>query len=253
MKLKEAQLLGILTLIVTGIVILCMWGGKGQGQEEIASSAAVQEDGQAAHGEPVVGTLDELLKIMADRADKHEATVEIEGVAKGRHREDSAIDEQLENVEPEDIPLVSGKDPVEAQPKPAPIIHVVQKGDTLSGISRKYYGSGSRRDWERILAANKSLIQGPLDLRPGMKLVIPPTSDTRVASAEARGTGVARLSASAAASEAKTYTVAQGDNLFRIAIRHYDDASAWKKILKANSDKLKKPQDLKAGMTIVLP
>lgn len=49
--------------------------------------------------------------------------------------------------------------------------HIVQKDETLFGISRDYYGSGDQ--WERIFEANRSVLSDPDKLRPGMKLLIP--------------------------------------------------------------------------------
>jgi len=50
-------------------------------------------------------------------------------------------------------------------------IHVVQKGDTLSAISAKYYGSA--RQWRKIVAANRDNLPDPNHLTPGSKLLIP--------------------------------------------------------------------------------
>lgn len=49
--------------------------------------------------------------------------------------------------------------------------HVVQKGDTLFGLSRKYYGTDKR--WKDIWEANKSVVPNKDKLTPGTKLVIP--------------------------------------------------------------------------------
>ncbi len=66
------------------------------------------------------------------------------------------------------------------QPRPAPPtdlpqqklrIHTVQRGDTLSGISKQYYGTTTK--WQKILDANRSILKNPDSLTPGMKLVIP--------------------------------------------------------------------------------
>ena len=59
--------------------------------------------------------------------------------------------------------------------------HVVAKGDTLSSISRKYFGSD--KYWRQILAANKGASEKTLKI--GQKLVIP----TREAFAGAENTG----------------------------------------------------------------
>jgi 5'-nucleotidase / UDP-sugar diphosphatase len=50
-------------------------------------------------------------------------------------------------------------------------IHVVQKGDTLSSISSKYYGSA--KQWRKIVNANRTNLPDPNRLVPGIKLIIP--------------------------------------------------------------------------------
>jgi LysM repeat protein len=49
--------------------------------------------------------------------------------------------------------------------------YVVQSGDTLASISRKFYHSSAR--WKEILDANKKSIDDPEKLRVGQSLVIP--------------------------------------------------------------------------------
>ena len=50
-------------------------------------------------------------------------------------------------------------------------MHVVEKGDTLSAISKKYYGKSS--DYMKIFNANKDLLKDPDHIYPGQKLRIP--------------------------------------------------------------------------------
>ena len=49
--------------------------------------------------------------------------------------------------------------------------HIIQEGETLSEISRKYYDSA--RKWQKILEANRDLIDDVSKLKPGTKLIIP--------------------------------------------------------------------------------
>ena len=49
--------------------------------------------------------------------------------------------------------------------------HIVQRGETLSGISQKYYGSATR--WQKILETNQDTITDANKISPGTKLVIP--------------------------------------------------------------------------------
>jgi nucleoid-associated protein YgaU len=55
--------------------------------------------------------------------------------------------------------------------KPFERIHVVRSGETLSDISRQYYGSADK--WQKILGTNRLPISDPGKLRPGMRLIIP--------------------------------------------------------------------------------
>jgi LysM repeat protein len=49
--------------------------------------------------------------------------------------------------------------------------YVVQRGDTLASISRKFYKTSGQ--WKRILEANRDVIEDPKDLTVGQILVIP--------------------------------------------------------------------------------
>jgi LysM repeat protein len=49
--------------------------------------------------------------------------------------------------------------------------YVVQSGDTLASIARKFYRNSAR--WKDIERANSSKLKGPSKLKPGMILVIP--------------------------------------------------------------------------------
>ena len=52
-----------------------------------------------------------------------------------------------------------------------PRSYVVQEGDTMASISRKFYKSSGR--WKQILEANSGVVDNPQKLKPGQKLTIP--------------------------------------------------------------------------------
>ena len=64
-----------------------------------------------------------------------------------------------------------GNDTKKAHGRKAGQTYVVQSGDTLFSISRKFYKSPKR--WKEILEANKNNIRDPKDLTIGQTLVIP--------------------------------------------------------------------------------
>ena len=53
----------------------------------------------------------------------------------------------------------------------APVFHTVVKGDTLSAISKKHYGSANK--YHQIFEANKPMLKDPDKIYPGQVLRIP--------------------------------------------------------------------------------
>ena len=66
------------------------------------------------------------------------------------------------------------------------------------------------------------------------------------ATGTAQGTGLA----AAADAQPVIYTVASGDTLSKIALRHYGSASLWRKIYEDNRDVIGNPDRIRAGMQI---
>ncbi len=54
-------------------------------------------------------------------------------------------------------------------------LYIVKSGDTLSRISRKFYGSS--KHYRHIMNANKKLLKTAKDLKPGQQLTIPSLND----------------------------------------------------------------------------
>lgn len=50
-------------------------------------------------------------------------------------------------------------------------VHVVEKGDTLSAIAKKYYGKANA--YMKIFEANRDVLTDPDKIKPGQKLRIP--------------------------------------------------------------------------------
>ena len=63
---------------------------------------------------------------------------------------------------------------LEAPPAPPAQFHDVVKGDTLSAISKKYYGDANK--YNAIFEANKPMLTHPDKIYPGQKLRIPALS-----------------------------------------------------------------------------
>ncbi len=68
-------------------------------------------------------------------------------------------------------PVVKEVDREEVTTVKTPRYHIIRSGDTLSGISYQYYGTENK--WQKILDANRDVIQDVGRLRPGTRLIIP--------------------------------------------------------------------------------
>jgi LysM repeat protein len=112
--------------------------------------------------------------------------------------------------------------PVYAQ---SPIVHVVQRGETLYGIARRYGVSVSA-----ICAANS--IADPSLIYVGQQVVIPGTSGP----------------STPAPSGESTHVVQPGENLYRIALRYGTTIMAL-----ANANGISDPTQIRVGQTLVIP
>jgi len=95
-------------------------------------------------------------------------------------KKNTELREQLRTVEQlnqqQRQAALGGKSPkaIEAEQKPIPPgarTYVVEHGDTLASISRKFYKGPGR--WKDIQDANFNTLEGTVKLKPGMTLVIP--------------------------------------------------------------------------------
>lgn len=68
---------------------------------------------------------------------------------------------------------------VEVEPAPVAVSgaceeYVVQKGDTLQKISKKFYGSYAK--WGKVYEANRNILEDPDKLKVGMRICVPGAS-----------------------------------------------------------------------------
>jgi len=67
--------------------------------------------------------------------------------------------------------VVTGGAPAATAAGSAPKVHVVEKGDTLGAIAKRYYGKAGA--YMKIFEANKDILTDPDKIKPGQKLRIP--------------------------------------------------------------------------------
>lgn len=138
---------------------------------------------------------------------------------------------------------------------PGKTVHVVKEGDTLSSLSRQYYGKAAY--WSLIHEANKSVIENPNNLKDGTKLEIPARAATPTTVA---GTVTPKVptkeipvSTPIAKPVASEYTIQKGDTLGVISEKFLGTKNRWEEIYELNKDRIKNPNAMKEGTVIRLP
>ena len=150
-----------------------------------------------------------------------------------------------------------------------PKIYVVNEGDSLAGIARKFYGSreGSKKiNIARIFDVNRKLLKSPDEIRVGQKLIIPPllasvpdkgkivnvlsgTEFTKVESI-----GKRHLLANGSQAEQNSgYVVREGDSLWQIAAEQLGNGSRCSEIAELNAGVLDGEDNLSVGMRLKMP
>jgi nucleoid-associated protein YgaU len=110
-------------------------------------------------------------------------------------------------------------------------VHIVRRGDDLWSLAEDYYGNG--RDWRRIAMANPSVLTGGPDrLEVGWRLRIPGVED---------------------AVSDPDVVVKKGDTLSSVARDVYGHESEWRRLWHANRAQLEDPDELVAGMQLLVP
>lgn len=163
-------------------------------------------------------------------------------------------------------PPVIKKD-VSKKPAAAPKIYVVEEGDSLAIIAKKFYGSlESGKNITRIFDANRRLLKSPDEIYIGQKLIIPPLSasalskgniatvlsETELTKTESIGAGHFKND-SDKPKKSELYTVREGDSLWQIACEQLGDGSRCSDIAELNSDILDSEDNLRIGMSLKMP
>ena len=145
---------------------------------------------------------------------------------------------------------------------PEPLIHTVERRDSLRMLAERYLGDANR--WTEVFVLNQGNTQAvggslsdPARLTPGWELVLP---------ADARSPEVAEAVAPdmileppeetmdlAAGRDGQAVVVQSGDTLWGLADQHLQDPEKWVDIFNANRDTIQDPSQLTPGWELQLP
>lgn len=141
--------------------------------------------------------------------------------------------------------------------------HTVAKGESLFAITNRYYGNGNL--WRELVKVNPNRVSpdGAVDL--GVKLILPdsisgtprreagdaPKQEPVSPAAPKASPPQQRPPATRVAS--RDYTVKPNDTLGHISQRMLGTVKRQSELLSMNSDQIKNPDDIRAGMVLKIP
>lgn len=157
---------------------------------------------------------------------------------------------QVNRPRPRHISLVAQGASSDANVQTTGRVYVVQANDSLHKIAQKVYGPQQGKEYRRIYQANYDLFCDQGVLREGQKLVIPPLAEPAKRQHVSR-----RQVVQTPSRQVRTYVVQPKDTLTAIARREMGDASrdAVNRLYKANRQRISNINQLKVGMTLVIP
>ena len=131
--------------------------------------------------------------------------------------------------------------------------HKVQSNEDLHKIAKRYYGDVSK--WLLIFNANQDKIHDRNSLKIGTELIIPEEKLTlQKTKKETTTPALSQVTkVEDTAQTGKKHTVQQGDSLYKLAVKYYNNGAKWNKILEANKHILKNQNSLKVGQELVIP
>ena len=127
-----------------------------------------------------------------------------------------------------------------------PTVHFVRSGETLSAISKKYYGTP---DHAAQIARNNN-ISNPQHLGVGTRLVL---ADDPRGSIRANQAAAPIRQAQTTAPRKRMVTVKEGETLSEIAKRELGSEGKWHELWEMNKKAVPNPNRLRPGTTLNLP
>ncbi len=144
--------------------------------------------------------------------------------------------------------------------------YVVQDGDSLSSIAKKFYGDDHGNKLAVIKAlfeVNHHILNSADQLHVGQELIIPPLtsiiatdslpSQSIFEKVDSIGRRHLPAQSATASKSGSVYIVREGDSLWEIAAQQLGDGNRYKEIAKLNSDVLGSEDTLDVGMKLKLP
>lgn len=136
--------------------------------------------------------------------------------------------------------------------QPAQTEHRVKAGENLTKIARTYF-DGDGNMWRSIRDANPGKVGPNGEVEIDALLIIPRRSTDGADQGPGQLTSGSDANARKLRTRVRMIEVKEGDSLSKLAQQHLGSAGKWRLIMDVNTDKLEKPEQLRAGMKLRIP
>lgn len=229
---KLALVIGFGLLLLAGILV----------SDHLSSGQRATEEPLLASGERVVPPTTLLQPRTANSGDAGASTRSDRPTGRPTTREPRPLRQITIGAGTATAAVPSG--PAAARPAAAtqPTVHYVKKGETLSAISNRYYGTPDRA----AQIARNNNIPNPAQIRVGTRLVLAKApNESRIVR------GVPKREVVSATP--RVVTVKQGETLSEIAKRELGNEMKWHELWQMNRKVVPNPDRLQPGVTLNLP
>ena len=146
-------------------------------------------------------------------------------------------------------------------PDPLPLLHTVERHDSLRMLAERYLGDPNR--WTEVFVLNQGQTQAdggsltdPARLRPGWQLVMPADAHLPTPpklTVNETPDGGRQPEDSVIELDDLLVTVQEGDTLWGLAADHLDDPERWVEIFDSNQDIIQDPDVILPGWQLEIP
>lgn len=135
-------------------------------------------------------------------------------------------------------------------------VYIVQQGDNLAEIAKKFYGeeTGNKREVvKKLFEANNSELKSPDQIRVGQKIIIPPLAQSGMFEVVKDFNPASTGPRKSKTLKTRYHVVGEDETLWEISEKYLGSGSRYDEIIKLNRDKIENANQILKGMKLKLP
>lgn len=133
------------------------------------------------------------------------------------------------------------------------MLYELEQGDTVTTLANRFYGDRKYKAMIRSDNEGKSLVAGTRIMLARYNFALEAGTRETFTPAPNHAAPKVKAAPSRKIAKAASYTVVDGDSLWKISLNVYGKGSNWGEIFKVNRDQMSDENDLKVGTVLRIP